>query len=194
MPLKLNYPQYASGLKNKIQAAINEATEFEDVQNDPDVHEHLKATRIILRGALQRTADLMNGKTPTAASAFELYETARKEAAKAMAKELRETHAELSPKGETIGLGDAEYMPDELIVFAFATGDGLTEGNVTAIGKDAVVSVLPDGSTVETPVDDLSPEDLKKCLIRLGDILDLIEKGSARIENNTVEIDADALR
>ena len=58
MPLKVNYPNHASGCYNKITAAYNEVIEFRDVQQDPAVNEALARCESLLREARQVVVDI----------------------------------------------------------------------------------------------------------------------------------------
>jgi len=63
MPLKLNFPNHASGCHNKIQSAKNEVIDLRDVQQDPLADSILKDTDRLLGGALANIALIQDDKT-----------------------------------------------------------------------------------------------------------------------------------
>lgn len=61
MAPKVNFPNHASGIYNKIDAAIQENTSFRNVQQDPATDKALSYVDAVLRSARQQVKDLQNG-------------------------------------------------------------------------------------------------------------------------------------
>ena len=61
MAPKINFPNHASGIYNKIDAAIQENTSFRNVQQDPVTDKALSYVDAVLRCARQQVKDLQNG-------------------------------------------------------------------------------------------------------------------------------------
>lgn len=61
MAPKVNFPNHASGIYNKIDAALQENTSFRNVQQDPATDKALSYIDAVLRSARQQVKDLQNG-------------------------------------------------------------------------------------------------------------------------------------
>ncbi len=184
MPLKVNYPNHASGAFNKIVAAKAEVNAFRHAQNDPETERTLKK----VAERLTQAEGLVAGIHPSE------NDVARAKAG--VIKDIDETLDALAAKGldGPLQFGRMAKQPQPIHV-PVAVDNGLAsftlEGTVTGFDEErnaiCLTASLSGGENAETvKLSDIPLPELLCLSARVHQALNMIESGKAEIRDGKI--------
>lgn len=182
MALKVKYPNYASGLVNKIQLAIGELNDFYKLEDSKDVKDELAFMGLILRGVLQRASALQNGKPADPHAAIDLHRSVTALTRETVTDAIGEILGRITPDGE-LDLGVLSEKPITLTAYVDNKNDALELTSVRAVSADYIFSKPADGREIMTPTKLMDCFDLSMILERLEAAEQLVKDGKAEVKN-----------